>query len=621
LGNQGDANPPGGRTQIIRPAGGINSRPHLVAPHDLDLGTVRGHGTIRGRLKVANNGSALLTGTVRVAAGAPWLHVLGTGEVFCAAGAVESVDLQAQLDELQPGTHAGSVQIDSDGGRATVRVSVTVERESIAPAVTAAIVTAVIVLALAALVFVTNGGKVPFQAAASTATPTVTMTATPSSTLSPTTTPSVTPTTINVGATATAEAIQAHLAQQIVAHARATATALAASLASTATVLAVNQAPGATDQRLAIQAAVNNFLLVRTHALSTGDASQLLTVSTGQELSSLTSQLADLSHEGDHTQIVSIDQPVWDSIVLNSQDSADATLTKHEDELAIRASTGLPDDADQSYKGPKHTQRNQRFGVTYHVVNVNGSWLVDSATSIAYPKALPTPNSDLLPPPGQGPVGAEGTATPFPTVPPPSNGLTIEQVVTQTLPSVLRITGSLVNNQQTTGTGFVIQTSGNFAYVVTNDHVVNGATDLVLSTQTSGPMHAVSVQEDTADDLAVIKIAQPAEPLPTLTWGNSDGAQLGENVVAIGFALGFKGEPTVSSGIVSALHRDVGQRWLYLQHTAPINHGNSGGPLLDLQGKVIGINTLLDENAQSVYFAIPATRAKQKVNDLIGAMP
>jgi serine protease Do len=249
----------------------------------------------------------------------------------------------------------------------------------------------------------------------------------------------------------------------------------------------------------------------------------------------------------------------------------------------------------------------------------DGVWLVNDATVHASTSTLPTPNSDLLPPPGQAALG--NTATPVATVAPSSNELTIEQVVNQSLPSVIRITGNIANQQQSTGTGFVVQTSGNYVYVVTNDHVVNGATDIVLSTQSSGPIPAVSVQEDTADDLAVIKIAQPADPLPALNWGDSDNAQLGENVVAIGFALGLKGEPTISSGIVSALHRDVGQQWLYLQHTAPINHGNSGGPLLDLQGNVIGINTLLDENAQSVYFAIPANHAKDKVAELIGEMP
>jgi hypothetical protein len=623
LSSQGSGDPPGGRTAIIRPGtGGAVLRPHLVAPHDLDLGVVRGGGLVRGRLRVANNGSALLTGTVVAGQNSPWIHVLGTGEVFCAAGAVESVDIQAHLNDMHAGTYTGDVHLDTDGGRAIVRVSVTIERESVAPAIIAAIVTAIIVLALAALVYATNGGQLPLTAASSTATPTITTTPVPSDTPMPTSTAAPTATTLNVAATATAEANQAHLAQMLVAHARQTATALAANSNATATVLAANQAPGITTERLAIQAAVNNFLLVRTRGLATGNGSQLPLVATGPELTTLVQSLKDLKTEDDHTKIVSLEEPIWDSIVVdNAHGRADATLTKHEDELAIRNSTGLPDDADPSYSGPKHTRRNQRFGVTYHLLNMNGSWKVDDATVYDYPKPLPTPNSDLLPPPGQGVLGAEGTVTPVPTVAPSSNEMTIEQVVNQSLPSVLRITGGIANNQQSTGTGFVVQTSGNFAYVVTNDHVVNGAVNITLSNQTSGPLPAVGLQEDTADDIAVIKIAQPSGPLPALQWGNSESTQLGENVVAIGFALGLKGEPTISNGIVSALHRDVGQRWLYLQHTAPINHGNSGGPLLDLQGNVIGINTLLDENAQSVYFAIPAARAQKKVTDLIGAMP
>jgi hypothetical protein len=374
-------------------------------------------------------------------------------------------------------------------------------------------------------------------------------------------------------------------------------------------------------ERVAIQAAANNFLLVREQALATGDGSQLASVATGTQLATLRQELATLAGEGAHTRIHTIDQPVWDSISLRGPDSADATLTKHEDVLLIRISTGLADDVDPSYKGPVHTLRNQYYAVTYHMVRTAGRWLVagSSVYGIDTTQAQRQPN--FLPPPGQGPVTAAGTATALPTVAPVSGGMTIEQVVNLALPAVLRVTGSLPGNQQSTGTGFVIQTAGNFAYVVTNDHVVNGATDITLSNQTGTALPAISIQEDTADDLAVIKIAQPSSPLPALTWGNSDNVQLGENVVAIGYALGLKGEPTVSSGIVSALHRDVGQRWLYLQHTAPINHGNSGGPLLDLNGTVVGVNTLLDENAQSVYFAIPSSSAKQEVTNLIGAMP
>ena len=113
----------------------------------------------------------------------------------------------------------------------------------------------------------------------------------------------------------------------------------------------------------------------------------------------------------------------------------------------------------------------------------------------------------------------------------------------------------------------------------------------------------------------------PTQALPPLAWGDSNSVQLGEDVVAIGFALGLQGQPSISTGVVSALQRNVAAPWPYLQHTAPINHGSSGGPLLDLGGKVVGINTLLDENAQSVYFAIPSNQAKAKTAELIGMMP
>ena len=397
-----------------------------------------------------------------------------------------------------------------------------------------------------------------------------------------------------------------------------TATALAGNSNSTATAVAIagaNQAPGAAAERLTIQQAVNNFLLVRKKALATGDVSALATVATDKELTSLQEQIANLKAAGQSTQIVSLTEPAWDSIVIYGSDRADATLSKYEDELRIRDATGRADDRDPSYTGERHTVRNTRFGVTYKMVLRDGRWLVADHTVYDLPGPLPTPQTNLLP----APVVADGTVTAVPTVA-PAGGLSVEDVVKEALPSVLRVTGTLANSQQSTGTGFVIKTSGGFAYVVTNDHVVNGATNIMLADQHGNQLPEIAVQEDSADDLAVLKIAQPAQPLVPLAWGDSESAQLGENVVAIGFALGLTGEPSISSGILAALHRDVGQRWLYLQHTAPINHGNSGGPLLDLQGTVIGINTLLDENAQSVYFAIPAAKAQQKINDLIGGL-
>jgi len=606
----------------------MSMRSHLVAPHELDLGSVKAGGVVRGKIRVANNGTGLLTGSVRAAPSAAWLQLLGTGEVFCAAGAVESVEVQARVAGLKAGAHSGTIQLDSDGGQASIRVSVVVVRDTMVPAVAAGVITAVVFLVVASILYSSNGGKLPFLAAAATPAPTRTATANPSPTLASTpvsirtAVPSAT--SVDLAATATSEAQQANLAQQLVAAARATATALSANLDATATALAVSQAPGTTDQRVAIQNAVNDFLLVRSQALFTTDGSKLPGVASGNELRGLDQSISALIRDGEHTQILSIEEPVWDSIVLSTTDvnQADATLTKHEDELAIRNSTGQPDDQDPSYKGTQHTLRNQLFAVSYHMQRTEGSWLVDDATVIEHPQPLPTPDSSLLPPPIQLAPAGQGTATPVATASPQSNQLTVEQVVRLALPSILRITGNIANDEQSTGTGFVVQTSGDFAYVVTNDHVVNGATDVTLSDQAGDSIPAISEQEDIADDLAVIKIAQPPAALPALSWGDSGAAQLGENVVAIGYALGLEGDPTVTTGIISALHRtNVQGRWPLFQHTAPINPGNSGGPLLDMQGNVIGINTLLDENAQLIYFAIPSTPASQKVADLIGAMP
>ncbi len=685
--------PPGGRTEIIPPVAAttIVPRPRLVAPHDLDLGTIKGNALVRGKMRVANNGAALLTGKVQAAPGAPWLTVLGTGELFCAAGAVESVEVQAQITGMKPGTYTGAVHFDTDGGQATVQVTLCVQRESPVPAIVAGVITLVLVLGIAGLVYASNGGRIPLVGSPATSTPTSTATVLPSATptRADTSTPTAPPTatgtprptatpSVDAAGSATAEARQEQIARLLVAEARATATALAGSLAATSTALAINESPATAQQRLAVESAVNAFLELRSRSLVSGDGSRLSQVAVGQELLDLQKQLHGLKQAGEHMRIASIEAPVWDSIVLSGAqlDQADATLTKHEDELAIRIASGLPDDRDPRYTGQRHTLRDQFYAVTYHLELQNGVWLVDRAVVYDSPSSIPTPNADLLPPeapavtetprpeitPRQGtatpvpatrtdtpvtsstpmpetwtvtpvtsstpmpPAGttapATGTATPTAEASgtPASRVLTIEQVVQQSLPSVLRVTGNISKSEQSTGTGFVVAVAGGFAYVVTNDHVVNGATGVTLSNRANAALSALSIRQDAVDDLAVIKVAQPAQPLPPLAWGDSSGVQLGENVVAIGFALGLQGDPSISSGVVSALQRNVAATWPYLQHTAPINHGSSGGPLLDLSGRVVGINTLLDENAQSVYFAIPANQARAKSVELIGLM-
>ncbi|MGH2347256.1 MAG: hypothetical protein ACRDG4_18670, partial [Chloroflexota bacterium] len=262
-----------------------------MPPPDLDLGQIRGGDTTRIKLRLANNGSALLTGSARLGPNAPWLRILSGGTIYCAAGAVEALDLQISTMDLAKGRHVGTILLDSDGGKATVQVSLTVTRQTLVPGLIAALVTAILVLVISSVVYATRGGALPFSAPAPTRTPTNTLTPLPTSTPRPTFTPTdtatpmATATKVDLAGTATAQALQAKQAQQLVADAYATATALAANLNATATAVSadLNHSPEATSERIAIEAAVNNFLLVRAEALATGDASRLPSVAADKE--------------------------------------------------------------------------------------------------------------------------------------------------------------------------------------------------------------------------------------------------------------------------------------------------------------------------------------------------
>lgn len=171
------------------------------------------------------------------------------------------------------------------------------------------------------------------------------------------------------------------------------------------------------------------------------------------------------------------------------------------------------------------------------------------------------------------------------TVPPtsPSNTqLNVEQIVAQVEPAVVEINdtmgGGFFGGTQASGTGMIITPTG---YVVTNDHVINGATNIQVAVANKGTFAAQVVGTDPANDVAVIKLMNVGGNLPTVTFGNSSQVQVGEPVVAIGNALGFNGTPTVTTGIVSALNRsittDLSSLTGLIQTDAPINPGNSGG--------------------------------------------
>ena len=168
------------------------------------------------------------------------------------------------------------------------------------------------------------------------------------------------------------------------------------------------------------------------------------------------------------------------------------------------------------------------------------------------------------------------------------------------------------------GTGFVISSDG---VVVTNNHVVEGATRLQAQFSDGKLLSATILGRDPSSDLAVVKV--DGVDLPTIELGDSDQVQVGDDVIAIGNALGLEGGLSVTRGIVSGLHRQVntnsgGSLADVIQTDAAINPGNSGGPLVDSRARVIGINTAIADPgaAQNVGFAIPISQAKPIVDQL-----
>ena len=179
------------------------------------------------------------------------------------------------------------------------------------------------------------------------------------------------------------------------------------------------------------------------------------------------------------------------------------------------------------------------------------------------------------------------------------------------------------------GSGFIVDSRG---YIITNNHVVDKAdkiyvklsTDPDNETDHGRPAHVIGVDKET--DIAVIKIDAP-EPLPTIRLGNSDGAQVGDWVLAIGSP--FSLSETVTAGIVSAKNRSIdepgpdgapNQFQKFIQTDAAINPGNSGGPLVDMAGQVIGMNTAIytqSMGSEGVGFAMPSNVIANVYNDLI----
>ena len=207
--------------------------------------------------------------------------------------------------------------------------------------------------------------------------------------------------------------------------------------------------------------------------------------------------------------------------------------------------------------------------------------------------------------------------------------LSINEIYKRTGPGVVQITstlgapaGQFQQSSQALGSGFILDKDG---HVVTNYHVVEGATSIVVRFSNDDTLKATLVGSDPSTDLAVLKVDAGRSALTPLALADSDRVEVGDAVVAIGNPFGL--ERTVTSGIVSALQRAVKAPNGYsidhvIQTDASINHGNSGGPLLDTRGAVIGINSQIETGGSGdgnvgIGFAVPSNTVKSVIAQIL----
>jgi len=168
---------------------------------------------------------------------------------------------------------------------------------------------------------------------------------------------------------------------------------------------------------------------------------------------------------------------------------------------------------------------------------------------------------------------------------------------------------------QSLGSGFIIDSTG---YIVTNNHVIDGADEITVTLQDNTTLKATLVGKDTSGDIALLKVTSD-KPLPSVAFGDSSKSRVGDSVIAIGNPFGLGG--TVTAGIVSARGRNIHQGPYddFIQTDAAINQGNSGGPLFNMDGEVIGMNTAIysrSGGSVGIGFSIPSNMVKTIVAQL-----
>lgn len=199
--------------------------------------------------------------------------------------------------------------------------------------------------------------------------------------------------------------------------------------------------------------------------------------------------------------------------------------------------------------------------------------------------------------------------------------LTAREIYAKVNPSVVTVVAD-EEDSASVGTGIIMSADG---YIVTNAHVIAGGKRCLVTLDTGVTYDALLVGMDEFEDLAVLKV--DAQDLPAAEFGNSDLAAVGDPVYAIGNPLGVKLRGTLTDGLISAIDRDVkvdGRAMTVIQTNAALNNGNSGGPLINSSGQVIGINTLkmgmlkdADVSVEGLGFALPVSSVSFVINDLI----
>ena len=202
----------------------------------------------------------------------------------------------------------------------------------------------------------------------------------------------------------------------------------------------------------------------------------------------------------------------------------------------------------------------------------------------------------------------------------PEGVLSWQEIYRRNIPSVVSI-NCVLSGGTSSGTGVVLTGDG---YIVTNCHVVENAREITVLLSDDRQFTAQLVGADTVTDLAVLYI--PAEDLTPAQFGNSANLQVGDEVAAIGDPLGVELRGTMTNGIISAINRDItveGRTMTLIQTNAALNSGNSGGPLINRYGQVIGINTMKigaftdKAGVEGLGFAIPSITVKEIVDQII----